>query len=48
MAAAAGVRRLMLTHLLPGTAPEAAERAARQAYAGELAVARGNAVVELG
>jgi ribonuclease BN (tRNA processing enzyme) len=46
-AAVAGARRLLLTHLLPGTVPERAERAARQAYAGELAVARGNVVVDL-
>ena len=48
VAAAAGAGRLLLTHLLPGTAPEAAERAARQAYAGELAVAAGGVVVDLG
>jgi ribonuclease BN (tRNA processing enzyme) len=48
VAAAAGVGRLLLTHLLPGTAPEAAERAARQAYDGELAVAAGGVVMDLG
>jgi len=48
VAAAAGARRLLLTHLLPGTVPEVAERAARQAYPGQLAVARGNLVVDLG
>ena len=48
VAAAAGARRLLLTHLLPGTVPEVAERASRQAYAGDRAVARGNMVVDLG
>jgi ribonuclease BN (tRNA processing enzyme) len=47
-AAAAGAGRLLLTHLLPGAAPEPAERAARRAYGGEVAVARGGMVVDLG
>ena len=46
-AAAAGAGRLLLTHLLPGTDPEAAEDAARRAYGGELGVARAGVVVEL-
>jgi len=48
VAAAAGVGRLLLTHLLPGTDPEPAERAARRGYGGEVAVARGGVVVDLG
>jgi ribonuclease BN (tRNA processing enzyme) len=47
-AAAAGAGRLLLTHLLPGTDPNRAEDAARGAYPGELAVARGGLVVDLG
>jgi ribonuclease BN (tRNA processing enzyme) len=47
-AAAAGAGRLLLTHRLPGAAPEPAERAARRAYGGEVAVARGGMVVDLG
>jgi ribonuclease BN (tRNA processing enzyme) len=47
-AAAAGAGRLLLTHLLPGTVPEAAEDAARRAYPGELGVARAGVVVDLG
>lgn len=47
-AAAAGAGRLLLTHLLPGTVPERAEAAARRAYDGELGVARGGVVVDLG
>lgn len=47
-AAAAGAGRLLLTHLLPGTDPEAAEDAARRAYDGELGVARPGVVVDLG
>src|SRR5262249_49572561 len=35
-AAAAGARRLVLTHLMPGTDPEAAVRAARAAYPGPI------------
>jgi ribonuclease BN (tRNA processing enzyme) len=40
-AARAGARRLLLTHLLPGTDQEAAVAAARRAYPGEVEVARG-------
>ncbi|MDP9208887.1 MAG: MBL fold metallo-hydrolase, partial [Actinomycetota bacterium] len=47
-AAVAGARRLLLTHLLPGTDPVLAEDAARRAYRGELTVATGGVVVELG
>jgi ribonuclease BN (tRNA processing enzyme) len=47
-AAAAGAGRLLLTHLLPGTDPDQAEDAARRAWDGELGVARGGVVVELG
>jgi ribonuclease BN (tRNA processing enzyme) len=47
-ATAAGAGRLLLTHLLPGTDTARAEQAAREAYAGELAVARGGVVVALG
>jgi ribonuclease BN (tRNA processing enzyme) len=47
-AAGAGARRLLLTHLLPGTDPDAAVDAARRAYPGEIAVARGGLTVELG
>jgi ribonuclease BN (tRNA processing enzyme) len=47
-AAAAGAGRLLLTHLLPGTVPGAAEDAARRAYDGELGVARAGVVVDLG
>lgn len=38
-AAAAGVGRLVLTHLWPGTDPAAARRAAAASYAGEITVA---------
>jgi ribonuclease BN (tRNA processing enzyme) len=47
-AAGAGARRLLLTHLLPGTDPDAAVDAARRAYPGEIAVARGGLTAELG
>jgi ribonuclease BN (tRNA processing enzyme) len=47
-AARAGVGRLLLTHLLPGAVPEAAEAAARRAYQGDITVARGGVVVDLG
>lgn len=43
----AGARRLLLTHLWPGTVPEEAEHAARQTYRGEITVARGGLVVQL-
>ena len=39
---------LLLTHLLPGTVAGGRAGGARQAYAGELALARGNLVVGLG
>jgi ribonuclease BN (tRNA processing enzyme) len=48
VAARAGVGRLLLTHLQPGTVPVGAEAAARCAYRGEVAVARGGLVAELG
>jgi ribonuclease BN (tRNA processing enzyme) len=38
-AAAAGARRLLLTHLLPGTDPDAALGAARAGYDGDVSVA---------
>lgn len=47
-AAAAGAGRLLLTHLLPGTAPGQAEDAARAAYPGTVGVARGGVVADLG
>jgi ribonuclease BN (tRNA processing enzyme) len=47
-AARADARRLLLTHLLPGTAPEAAVAAARRAYPGEVAVAQGGLTVLVG
>jgi ribonuclease BN (tRNA processing enzyme) len=43
----AGVGCLLLTPLWPGTAPEAAEDAARRAYSGEIAVARAEVIVDL-
>jgi ribonuclease BN (tRNA processing enzyme) len=46
-AAKAGVRRLMLTHLWPGTLAVHAEEAARRAYAGPLEVAREEETVHL-
>ena len=39
-AARAGVGRLVLTHLFPGTDPDVAEAAARRAFHGEVSVAR--------
>lgn len=47
-AARAGVGRLLLTHLWPGTDPAAAIAAAREAYTGEVAVAVSGLAVELG
>jgi ribonuclease BN (tRNA processing enzyme) len=47
-ASRAGARRLVLTHLLPGTDPEAAAGAARRTYRGEVATASGGLTVELG
>jgi len=45
-AAAAGTGRLLLTHLLPGTDPDAARAAAGQGYRGEVGVATPGLVVE--
>jgi len=47
-AARAGAARLMLTHLWPGTKPEAALAAAKFAYDGEMAVAMPGALAVLG
>jgi hypothetical protein len=47
-AARAGAGRLLLTHLLPGTSPEAAVAAAGRAYPGEVEVARGGLTADLG
>jgi ribonuclease BN (tRNA processing enzyme) len=47
-ATVAGAGRLLLTHLLPGTVPDLAENAARGAYGGDITVARGGVVVDLG
>jgi ribonuclease BN (tRNA processing enzyme) len=44
----AGAGRLLLTHLMPGTSPQAALDAARRAYRGEVAVARGGLTLEVG
>ncbi|WP_188187777.1 MBL fold metallo-hydrolase [Nonomuraea sp. SYSU D8015] len=46
-AAAAGVARLLLTHLWPGTPPEPALAAAAQSYSGDLAVASRGVTVRL-
>ena len=46
-AAAAGAGRLLLTHLLPGTDPDAARAAAEQSYRGQVGVATPGLVVEL-
>ena len=46
-AARAGARRLLLTHLLPGSDPEPAVRAASDAYRGPIDVARPGHVVDL-
>ena len=43
----AGARRLLLTHLWPGTDPAAAQAAARQGYAGEIAIATSGLVFDL-
>ncbi len=48
LAAAAGVRQLVLTHLQPGTDAAATERAARESYDGPLEVARPGLVLEVG
>jgi ribonuclease BN (tRNA processing enzyme) len=47
-AAAAGAGRLLLTHLLPGTAPGQAEDAARAGFPGTVGVAHGGVVADLG
>ena len=47
-ATGAGVGRLLLTPLWPGTDPEVTEAAARRSWAGEVAVAREGMVVDLG
>jgi len=47
-AAAAGTRRLLLTHLMPGTDPAAARAAARHGYRGEVGVATAGLVLDLG
>jgi ribonuclease BN (tRNA processing enzyme) len=46
-ASRAGARRLLLTHLLPGTDPDATAGAARRAYQGEIATASGGLTVHL-
>ena len=47
-AADAGVRSLILTHLLPGTDRRRALRAARAAYSGPVSLARAGLTVEVG
>jgi len=47
-AAAAGTRRLLLTHLMPGTDPAAARAAAQHGYRGEAGVATAGLAVDLG
>ncbi|MET8528104.1 MBL fold metallo-hydrolase [Micromonospora sp. NPDC005172] len=46
-ASAARTRAVLLTHLWPGTDPDAAVTAAQQAYEGPVAVARSGVVVDL-
>jgi ribonuclease BN (tRNA processing enzyme) len=46
-AARAGARHLLLTHLWPGSDPDAAVRAAREAYAGPIDVARPGLAIDL-
>jgi ribonuclease BN (tRNA processing enzyme) len=46
-AAEAGAGRLLLTHLLPGTDPQAARAAAERSYRGEVGVATPGLVAEL-
>jgi ribonuclease BN (tRNA processing enzyme) len=48
VAARAGAGRLLLTHLQPGADRAAAEAAARRGYGGEVAVATGGLVADLG
>jgi ribonuclease BN (tRNA processing enzyme) len=47
IATAAGVRRLVLTHLRPGDAPEQAKRLAGRTYAGDIEVASEGAEFEI-
>ena len=47
-AARAGARRLVLTHLWPGTNPSAARTAAQRAYTGDLDIATPGMTIELG
>ncbi len=47
LAARAGARRLLLTHVWPGTDPDALEHAARQRYDGPVATAEIGLVVDL-
>jgi ribonuclease BN (tRNA processing enzyme) len=47
MAAAAGVRRLLLTHLFPGADPERARAMARETFAGPIDVASEGAEYDL-
>jgi ribonuclease BN (tRNA processing enzyme) len=47
-AARAGARRLLLTHLWPGSDPDAAVRAARESYPGPIDVARPGLMIDLG
>jgi ribonuclease BN (tRNA processing enzyme) len=47
-AARSGAGRLLLTHLLPGTAPGQAKAAARAVFDGEVRVARGGVAADLG
>ncbi|GAA1235770.1 MBL fold metallo-hydrolase [Oryzihumus leptocrescens] len=44
----AGVARLMLTHLWPGTDPSAAQEAAAEAFAGPISIASPGVVADLG
>ncbi len=47
-AAEASVRRLVLTHLWPGTDPAASQRAAATQFSGSIAVARPDLVIRVG
>ncbi len=47
-AAAADAGRLLLTHLMPGTDPAAAQAAAQHGYRGEAGVATAGLVIDLG
>ena len=46
-AAAADARRLLLTHLMPGTDPAAAQAAAQQGYRGEAGLATAGLILDL-